>query len=175
MAIDGLTKHYMRRNALVLVCVVAVWVTLDVATKRYFDSSEFELYQHIAGPFLGIFRFTLIHNTGAAWGIFSDSTFILGIFSVVLCVLLCVFLFVFERKSSLLTTFGIALVVGGGIGNAIDRFNSAYVVDFIELTFIQFPVFNIADIGVTCGIVMFFLGYVLSNKTKLAKDREDEK
>lgn len=48
----------------------------------------------------------------------------------------------------------IAIVAAGGIGNAIDRFMTGYVVDFICLDFIDFPVFNIADIGVTCGIVL---------------------
>ena len=155
--IDALTKERMRRNAIVLVVIALCWIALDFATKRYFDSGEFSLYEHIAGPYLGIFRFTLVHNTGAAWGIFSDSTFVLGVFSLLLCALLCIFLFVLEQRSSLLTVIGISLVVGGGIGNAIDRFTSAYVVDFIEFVFISFPVFNVADIGVTCGIVLFFI------------------
>ena len=43
----------------------------------------------------------------------------------------------------------------GGIGNALDRFTLGYVVDFVDFTFIDFPVFNVADIGVTCGFVVF--------------------
>lgn len=50
--------------------------------------------------------------------------------------------------------FSIGVVVAGGIGNAIDRFVTGYVVDFICFDFINFPVFNIADIGVTCGVVI---------------------
>ena len=172
LEIDALTKQRMRRNAIVFVCIVAAWVVLDFATKRYFDSGQFELYENIAGPYFGLFRVTLVHNTGAAWGFFADSTFILGVFSIVLCVLLIVFLFVLERRSTLLTCVGISLVVGGGLGNAIDRFTSAYVVDFIDLAFISFPVFNVADIGVTCGIVLFFIGYWKSNKAKMAQDKE---
>ena len=55
---------------------------------------------------------------------------------------------------------GGALVVAGGIGNAIDRFIQGYVVDFIELSFMDFPVFNIADIGVTCGVALIFIAVI---------------
>ena len=50
--------------------------------------------------------------------------------------------------------FSVAIVAAGGIGNAIDRFVTGYVVDFICFDFVNFPVFNIADIGVTCGILL---------------------
>ena len=53
-------------------------------------------------------------------------------------------------------------MVAGGIGNALDRFTLGYVVDFIEPVFIDFPVFNVADIGVTCGFVLFLAGMLLS-------------
>ena len=59
-------------------------------------------------------------------------------------------------------------MVAGGIGNALDRFTLGYVVDFIETTFIDFPVFNVADIGVTCGFVLFVLGLLLSFKASEA-------
>ena len=57
---------------------------------------------------------------------------------------------------------GAALVVAGGLGNAFDRFALGYVVDFIEPVFIDFPVFNVADIGVTCGFVLFLVGVIVS-------------
>ncbi len=60
----------------------------------------------------------------------------------------------------MLEIVGVALVVAGGLGNALDRFTLGYVVDFIEPTFIDFPVFNVADIGVTCGFVIFLIGVV---------------
>lgn len=143
-----------RRNALVFGVVAVVWLIFDQATKAYFNA--FSPGEVIAGPFLGLFRFRLVHNTGAAWGMFSDSTFALGVVSLAVCVLLAVYLFVFSPRASLGQTVGLALVFSGGLGNAIDRFAQAYVVDFIDLAFMDFPVFNIADIGVTCGFVLFF-------------------
>ena len=61
---------------------------------------------------------------------------------------------------------GISLVVAGGIGNAIDRFTLGFVVDFIEPTFIDFPIFNIADIGVTCGIILFIVSLLIHERTE---------
>ena len=66
----------------------------------------------------------------------------------------------FARRSNWVLTLGGALVVAGGIGNAIDRFIQGYVVDFIELSFMDFPVFHIADIGVTCGVVLIFIAVI---------------
>ena len=64
--------------------------------------------------------------------------------------------------------FSIGIVVAGGIGNAIDRFVTGYVVDFICFDFIDFPVFNIADIGVTCGVLILvtLMMYYSFSKTK---------
>ena len=56
----------------------------------------------------------------------------------------------------------------GGLGNAFDRFAQGYVIDFIDFTFIDFPVFNIADIGVTCGFVLLVIGYLLAARKEAA-------
>ena len=56
------------------------------------------------------------------------------------------------------------MVVAGGIGNAVDRFANGFVTDFIEFSFIDFPVFNIADIGVTCGFALLIIGIIVSGR-----------
>ena len=166
----------VRRNAAVAACIALVWIVADFATKRFFDSGAFSLGEDIAGPFLGLFRFTLVHNTGAAWGIFSDATFALGVFSVAMCIALAAYLVVLDKNASLATSIGVGLVIGGGIGNAIDRFAGSYVVDFIDFTFMDFPVFNVADIGVTCGVAIFIVAMVASmlkeERDSRAKDRK---
>ena len=143
-----------KRNAAVFVAVAAVWLAVDLLTKAYFDG--FAPGEVVAGPFLGLFRFKLVHNTGMAWGMFSDSTLFLGAMSLVVCAVLCVYLFAFSPRAPLVQVLGAALVVAGGVGNAIDRFAQGYVVDFIDLAFMDFPVFNVADIG-----VLFLAGMLL--------------
>lgn len=150
---------FRRRNAKIFAASVLVWLALDQLSKAFFNG--FELGDVVAGPFAGIFELRLVHNIGAAWGIFGGATTALGAFSLLVCALLLVYLFVFEPSSSKLATFGLALVFAGGVGNAIDRFLLGYVVDFIEPVFIDFPVFNIADIGVTCGFAIFFISLLL--------------
>ena len=59
----------------------------------------------------------------------------------------------------------------GGLGNAVDRFTLGYVVDFIDPVFIDFPTFNIADIGVTCGFVIFFAALFLRARREEAEAR----
>ncbi len=153
----AVSKTNRKRNAVAFAGVFVLWLAVDVATKLYFNSGQFFVGEHIAGPFFGLFEFLLVHNTGAAWGMFGDSTFALAIVSLVVCAVLLVYLFVFSPHAGLGQTIGLALVCSGGIGNAIDRFTQGYVVDFINVSFMDFPVFNIADIGVTCGFVVFFI------------------
>lgn len=135
-------------------CLAALWLALDVASKNLFNTA-YAPGDVITEPIAGLFRFRLVHNTGAAWGMFGDSTFALGIMSVVVCVALLAYLIVASKDMNMGQVIGLALVFAGGIGNALDRFTLGYVVDFIDFTFIDFPVFNVADIGVTCGFVIF--------------------
>lgn len=145
-----------RRNLCVFAAVVLLWLAADIATKAVCNG--YGLGEVIAGPFLGLVQFRLAHNTGAAWGMFGDSTFALGVMSLLVCAALAAYLIATARRANLVEVVGIALVVAGGLGNALDRFTLGYVVDFIDTIFIEFPTFNVADIGVTCGFVLFFAG-----------------
>lgn len=150
---------FRRRNALIFTVLSLFWLVLDQASKALFNS--YELGEVIAGPFAGVFDLRLVHNVGAAWGIFGGATTALGFFSLLVCALLLVYLFMLAPDSPKLASCGLALVFAGGVGNAIDRFLLGYVVDFIEPVFVDFPVFNIADIGVTCGFALFFISLLL--------------
>lgn len=140
-----------------LFCIICIgWFVFDRETKMvmdmYFPGTV------IVPNVLGIFDFQLVHNTGAAWGIWSNGTVPLGIVSIVVCVIFFVWLFVFRKDEiTWLDVVSVALICAGGLGNAFDRLAVGYVVDFISCTFISFPVFNVADIGVTLGIVLFFI------------------
>ena len=123
------------------------WIVLDQAVKSCMNA-------HAAGSVLS-------DSIGGAWSMFSGATVALGVFSIVMCAALAAFA-VYERaRISWPELIGLGLVIGGGIGNAIDRFALGYVVDFIDLAFMDFPVFNIADIGVTCGLALFLIGWIV--------------
>lgn len=127
-----------------------------------------------------IFHFTYIRNEGAAFGMLSEHRWVFMIISSVAIVTMCIYLFKF-CKERMLTRIGIALVIGGGIGNMIDRIFLGYVVDMIDCRFIDFYVFNVADSCVCVGAGIVFLGVLLdtikeikeSKAKKLAENNEN--
>lgn len=173
-------KNNVAVRTVVLVAIIIVWVAFDQVTKSLVAGQKLDAV--FFGPVLGLFDFRLVHNTGGAWGIFSGNPMALGIFSLVVCALLIAYYIWQRNEVNLLQTIGIALIVAGGIGNVIDRFAQGYVVDFIEFSFFDFPVFNVADIGVTCGFVLLFIGIFVAwrkeskqeSDNRLASHAEDE-
>lgn len=152
--------HLSPKQGVLFVCVVAGWILIDQVTKAGFSSL---VEGRSAGLILGgLIDLRLVHNTGAAWGIFAGNPAALGGFSLAVCLLLLVYFVWSYRSINSLQTLGIALVVAGGVGNAIDRFAQGYVTDFLAVTFMDFPVFNVADIGVTCGVVLLLAGLALA-------------
>ena len=153
------------RSGGVFLGVAVLWLLADQATKAYFENA-YALGQ-VSETAYGLFRFRLVHNTGMAWGMFGDSTFLLGVTSLIVCAAIVAVFACYRRvtghAATMVETCALALVFSGGLGNAIDRFVQAYVVDFIDLTFMDFPVFNVADIGVTCGFVLLVIGYLLAS------------
>lgn len=162
-----------RNKRVLFVVLAAAWVALDAFTKAQFHDGV--VGRVVFGPVLGLFDFRLIHNTGGAWGIFSNSTFALGVFSLAVCLIASIYFFIASKHMNLFETVGFALVVAGGIGNAIDRFVLGYVVDFIEFAFFEFPVFNVADIGVTCGFVILIIGLIVDFSKGDESDKEATK
>ena len=161
------TQNRAKRNTALFCGVALGWFIIDYLTKRWADAADPGSLLWSGIP--GLFDFRLVHNTGAAWGVFGGSTFALGVFAILFCALLIVFALTRAKQANPFEMVGYAMVLAGGIGNAVDRFASAYVVDFIEATFIDFPVFNVADIGVTCGFAIVVIFYFF-----LSGDPEDE-
>ena len=100
--------------------------------------------------------FTLVHNTGAAFGIGSQSTWLFIIIASVIVIGIIFWLCISKNLKPGLV-IALSLLAAGGIGNVVDRVIFGYVVDFIEFNFIEFPVFNVADICVTVGVILLFI------------------
>ena len=150
-----------RVRILVFWIIFVVVLILDRVCKIAIESyGQFGLTNTYLG-LDGLFRFTLVHNTGAAWGIFAGNSLILGVIALIVSALMMAYALIWGKDGNTLQIVGLALVSAGGIGNAIDRFVFGYVVDFINVTFIDFPVFNIADMGVTCGVIVFLAGLIV--------------
>jgi len=108
---------------------------------------------------IGFLRIIHIHNTGAAFGIFQDYTAILSIIALIGVIIILLLVFVWHRQwsflDSMLFRIGIGLVLGGAIGNLIDRVFRGSVTDFID--FKVWPAFNVADSAVTVGAIIIAL------------------
>ena len=116
----------------------------------------------------GAFQLRYTENTGAAFSAFSDNTVVLAVFTV-LVIFLCLFMLLTRKVKSKFASACLILIISGGIGNAIDRIVDGYVVDFIEPLFMNFAVFNVADIFITVGAFML-IGYEIYELIKEKKE-----
>ena len=112
-------------------------------------------------------QFHYVENRGAAFGILPNSRLFFLIFTVIVVGALLYYMYK-NRKDPVLCT-PLAILIGGALGNAIDRWLQGYVVDFISvdiIPFYQFPVFNVADIAVCCGCLLLILLLFLRERKK---------
>lgn len=120
----------------------------------------------------GLLRLQRVHNDGAAWSSFSGARWLLV--GVTVLGLGALFLFVTRAVRHPLGVWSLWLVIGGGVGNLIDRVQLGYVVDMFATEFIDFPVFNVADIFVTCGVAAGAVYYLRYYEKYDAKKTERE-
>jgi signal peptidase II len=137
----------------------AVWVVIVDRYVKRLVAANLELGE-TAELLPGLFRLRRVHNYGAAWSSLSGARWLLIILtSVGLAVMAWLFFRIVRHP---LGMWSLALVIGGGVGNLIDRVRLGYVIDMLETEFISFPVFNVADIFVTCGAAaaaVYYLKY----------------
>lgn len=140
---------------MLIILISAIILFLDQLSK-FLISNTLDFGESI--PILkDIFHLTLIQNSGAAFGIFHQQTLF---FIIVACVVIGLIL-ISHRKfigRSLLLRVGLALILGGALGNLVDRLRFGFVVDFLD--FRIWPVFNIADTSICVGTGLFILGLV---------------
>lgn len=139
-----------------------LWLTLvvvivDAITKQL---AAHYLFRIIAFPVCPGFNLVLVHNTGSAFGFLSNQggwqVWLFTLIALAVGVALVVWLSRLP-KSDRWTAIAIALILGGAIGNGLDRIALGYVIDFIDLYVGQYhwPAFNVADICITTGAIMF--------------------
>jgi signal peptidase II len=160
--IKSVLKELYRRGSVFLWISIPV-IAIDQLTK-YLIKTNMALGDSI--PESGLFHITYVQNTGAAFSIFRQHTNLLSICSMIGIVLLLFIVFYLSTRVEFLRStparIALALIMGGTVGNLIDRLSFGYVVDFLDVDF--FATFNVADAGITVGAVLLALTYI-----KLAK------
>lgn len=109
----------------------------------------------------GIFSITRVHNSGIAFGLFPGLPDVFMVITLVSMLIVLYFYLTVEPRSALLTV-GCALILGGAMGNLLDRFRFNYVVDFINFSF--WPAFNIADSSVSIGVALLLADFFRGKK-----------
>ncbi len=145
---------------MIYLCITILLIVADQATKlctinilKPVGTVEF---------IKNIISFTYVENRGAAFGILQNNRWFFIAFTIVMIVAIVIYTIKIKPKSALYM-WSTSLIVSGGIGNLIDRIFRGYVVDMIEITFVNYPVFNFADICVVIGAILLCV-FVLTDK-----------
>lgn len=134
----------------VILVILLVWFdqfTKKLAVDKLMNKEPFTIIK-------GVLEFDYLENRGVAFGMFQGQRFLILIIGAIVIVGL-LFLLIKMPQGRKFTIFHviIAFIMAGGIGNIIDRTNLGYVIDFISFVLIDFPIFNVADCYVTCGVI----------------------
>ena len=158
---------------LIWLAVIIVTVFLDQLTK-YLTVLHLKPIDTL--PIIeDVFHLTYVENTGAAFGMMKDARWIFMITSTVAIVGILVYMFrrtyVKKEKMPWMEALSLSLIVGGGIGNMIDRTVLGYVVDMIDCRFINFAVFNVADsfVCIGAGLMILYLFVEMGKEIKAEK------
>ena len=144
-------------------CLFVLGIVAADQITKFLTVANIALYEDVA--FLpGVLQLTYVQNTGAAFSSFEGQQWL---FALIFLVFTAMILYEYFRKPMGFTVFErwcIAAIYGGGLGNMVDRIRMGYVVDMFETTFMEFPVFNVADCFITCGCIFLMAHLLLCNR-----------
>jgi len=161
--------------------LIPLFFIIDIVSKRGFENALWKgNYSSTITVIPGFFYFQVLHNTGAAWGIFSGNTWLLVTFSLVAGILMLGYLIKYYKKLTWWTKISLFFMIPGCLGNLVDRaFYDTGVIDFLKFEFgsYQFPTFNFADACLVIGAILLILGAIvedMAEKKKEIKMQEEE-
>lgn len=147
----------------IIMIIFAVFILAADQITKFLTVANIDLFSRV--DFLpGIISLTYVQNDGAAFSMLEGQQWL---FAIVFAVFAGFIIWEFSKKRLPFTTlerFCIVAVFAGGMGNMIDRLRLGYVVDMIATDFMNFPVFNVADIFITCGCIFLMLHLIFFNK-----------
>lgn len=154
--------------------LVIVVIMLDLITK-YYAFKILPTKPNQSSEFInGFMDFVLVKNFGASFGIFSGKTELLIAFTIISLILLMLIWIFYLRTYSPVVKISIIFILGGGIGNLVDRITFGYVRDFLHFSFFDFPVFNVADSFVVIGTFILIIYLIISLINSFSKKKEKD-
>ena len=146
------TKIYFLSLSIFIVLIDQFTKYLMFYNKKLFINKDFLL-----------FKLDFVKNYGAAFNIFSGSRIFLSLISILFSIIL-IYLIFRKNTLNLFDLYSYSFILGGTIGNGIDRIYKGFVVDFINLNIINFPVFNIAYISINIGFIILLYNIFKNNR-----------
>jgi len=146
-------------NKTIYFLLSTIIIIIDQTTKHIISIN----YKSLINKELIFFTLDYVKNFGAAFNLFNGSRVFLSILSIIVTFLI---IYYFLNSSSIrnIDLFSYSFILGGTIGNGIDRITKGYVIDFINLNFINFPVFNIADISINIGVILVLYNFIKNKR-----------
>lgn len=159
--------YFLLTEAALFGGIIALDLTMKDFLYEFLLSKSGMNYTLISG-FLDL---TYSENTGAGFGILSGNTLALAIVTAIVISLVLLYLVIYHRDSEYLR-IPLVMISAGGIGNLVDRIGLGYVRDFFEFTFVDFAIFNIADVFVTVGAILLIIYLIAALIKEGAKNRK---
>ena len=160
----------MKSKYIILICLAGLVITLDQISKLYI-AHHFELHES-ATVIPHFFNLTYVRNTGAAFGLLAKApeSFRIPFFIIIPLIALTIIVLIFKKtqETQLLMITALSLILGGAIGNFIDRLRFNYVIDFLDFHWFSkyhWPAFNVADSSIVIG-VMLLIFYTFTHDNK---------
>ena len=147
---------YNRINYFLLSIIVII---IDQITKHIISINN----KSLINKDLIFFNLDYVKNFGAAFNIFNGNRIFLSVLSIIVAIFI-IYLFLNNNNISKIDLLSYSFILGGTIGNGLDRIIKGYVIDFINLNFINFPVFNVADISINVGIILIAYSFIKNKR-----------
>ena len=147
---------YNRINYFLLSIIVII---IDQITKHIISINN----KSLINKDLIFFNLDYVKNFGAAFNIFNGNRIFLSVLSIIVAIFI-IYLFLNNNNLTKIDLLSYSFILGGTIGNGLDRIIKGYVIDFINLNFINFPVFNVADISINVGIILIAYSFIKNKR-----------
>ena len=149
----------IKNNRFYFILLSMLIILSDQYTKNIININ----YKSLINNDLIFFSIDYVKNYGAAFNILSGSRIFLSVISSIIAIVL-IYTILNKKNITNLDLLSYSFILGGTIGNGIDRITKGYVIDFINLNFINFPVFNIADVSINIGFIFIMYGLIKYNR-----------
>ncbi len=147
---------------IMIICIIIIDQIIKVIITNCLYNSSTVLIDNVL-------KLTYVENTGGAYGIGNDSTFMFIVVNIIVITLITKFIMSKKNDISLCVLISLGFILAGGIGNLIDRLFRGYVIDYIDINpLIKYPVFNIADMFIVIGCIAVAINLIIN----IIKDRK---